>query len=321
MLVTLIIGPERIRRTYQKAPDISFLNFPAVVNSILPDNFSALFTSPGNYLLPLLLFALFLGYHLHFDKEIAEPTYNILDSLSRIFYRINKYLINFEAIIIIPLIAVFVRTLKKLDNSEYYVRLFLVMTVATIIILFGFFPLIIFLFSKGTKKPYKTLFGLLIPMIAALGSGDIFFTTVYSMRASKENFDIPRKIGAFNLSIYSLLSRGGTALISASCMLFILKSHSELELTFFQIFWVTAFSFLISFLSFQTPSMGFYLTISTMCAFYGRGLEKGFETLIPLLPFLSRLSVLIDTTEGQIINTIVARREDQSEDVPVSDFF
>jgi Na+/H+-dicarboxylate symporter len=319
VIVTLISNPRRIKITSQEPLPAENKGLLEVLHTIFPYNFFDVFQSGNDALFVLLLLAAVIGYHMHFDREIAEPAFNLFDSLSRLLYRINRFIISINFLFLIPVTAYMVLIFRETSSLSDYSSLIIVLLVVSVLFLFGLIPGVIMLL-KIKENPFKILFGLLVPAIAGSVSSDNFYMAGHSIICNNENLGITRKMGAPLQSIGILFSRTGTAAVSAVSMLFILKSYSNLELTFFQILWVVFFSFLASFLTFQNPVIPAYISLSLMCTLYGRGLEKGFLILVPVIPVLNRIAILLDGTVSNFTAYLISRKEEDRNIIPTNEY-
>jgi len=319
MLVTLIFSPERIPILMQDDLNVSVIHWEDYLNKLIPNNLFTLFSEGAEILLPLLGLSFLLGYHFFFDKEQAEPSFNLFDSLSRIFYRINHF---FVAYAYVPLffIALFgTIQIKNIEEIQLYGQLLLILTVASFITVGLIYPLILYFFG-GRDNPLSHVYAILAPLIGALASGDIFFNYGILTRHIKGNEGIPREVAGLSVPLLTLFARSGTALVASSSMLMIIRSYTSLEITLFQVLWVFLFSFLLSFALSAAPRMGVYVMLTLLCRFYGRGLEEGYMLLIPILPVLTCFSAFLDTAVITLITRLTAFHEDLIDNVKTHDY-
>ena len=103
-------------------------------------------------------------------------------------------------------------------------------------------------------------------------------------------------------------------------MLLIIRSYTSLDLTPYQILWVFFFSFIFSFALSHAPRLGIYALLSLLCGSYGRGLDRGYILLIPMLPILIGFSALLDTVCIVLLTRITAYNMDLLDDVPSKEF-
>ena len=282
-------------------------SIPEVLRSIIPINSFAIFTYAGDFILPALLFSLFLGTQLVHDKEEAEPVFNLFDSFSRILYKMNALFSEIFTAFLIPVTTIMVIHIRSITDFASYFGLIRIIAIATTVILFGFYPLVYFLVSR--RRPYSDMRVFLSTIIASLFTGDNFINSQILLRTMKENGGIKRKITGYSIPLLTMFSRAGTAMVTCVSLLTILKSYSSLELTAFQIFWVMGASVLISTLLFAQSYMGVYTALIISCSLYGRGLLEGYVLILPILPVLTIFAGILDNANTAFI-TMALGNED-----------
>ncbi|MDA3851162.1 MAG: cation:dicarboxylase symporter family transporter [Spirochaetaceae bacterium] len=309
MVTTLIFNPERIPILMQEDLSFSIIHWKVYLDNIIPGNLFSIFSENASMLLPLATLSFLLGYHFIFDKEQSEPAYNLFDSFSRIFYRINSFFVKYAYIPLFFITLGSMIQIISIAEFQLYGQLLLILSVSSLIILLILYPLTIYIVG-GRETPMAHLYAILAPLTSALVSGDLFFNYGILSRHIKENEGIPREIGGLTLPLLTLFARAGTAMVAGSSMLIIISSYSSLEITLLQVIWVFVFSFLLSFALSAAPRMGVYVLLTLLCKFYGRGLEEGYMLLIPILPILSCFAALIDTAVITLVTRLTAFQED-----------
>jgi Na+/H+-dicarboxylate symporter len=266
------------------------------LRGMLPTNGFEIFQTAGNFIVPALLFAFFLGTQLYHDKEEAEPVYNLFDSFSRMFYKMTGLFTSFLTFTLFSLSFDSVRHMSKIPDLGSYFTLIRLVVAASLIILFALQPLVVYILTR--RNPYKEMMTFLPGIVSAMFSGDNFINMLVMTRTLKENAGVKRKLSALSLPFFTLFSRSGSALITAVSMLTILKSYSSLELTAFQVFWVIGISILVSYTLFAQSYLGIYTALITACTLYGRGLEDGYVLILPVLPILILIAGLLDSVNS-----------------------
>ena len=267
--------------------------FAEYLRQIIPVNAFQIFRLSADFMLPALLFAFLLGTQLYHDREEAEPVYNLFDSFSRMFYRMNILFTRVLSLTLFSLSYESLSHIRRISDFSSYFSLIRLVLLTTIIILAVLQPLAYFAITR--KNPFHEMKAFLPGIIVSLISGDNFINMIVMTRVLKENSGMKRKINGLVLPFLTLFSRAGSALITALSMLTILKSYSSLELTAFQIFWVIGISILVSFILFSQSYMGIYTALITGCALYGRGLQDGYILILPVLPVLLLAAGLLDS--------------------------
>lgn len=319
MIVTLIFSPERIPILMQEDLNYSVIHWENYLNRLIPENLFTLFSEEAEILLPLLGLSFLLGYHFFFDKEQAEPSFNLFDSLSRIFYRINRFFVSYAYIPLFFIALYGTIQIKNIDEIQLYSQLLLILAVSSFVTVGLIYPMILYFFG-GRDNPISHVYAILAPLVGALASGDIFFNYGILSRHIKENEGIPREVAGISVPLLTLFARSGTALVASSSMLMVIRSYTSLEITLFQVLWVFLFSFLLSFALSAAPRMGIYVMITLLCRFYGRGLEEGYMLLIPIMPILACFSAFLDTAVITLITRLTAFNEDLIDNVKSNDY-
>ena len=110
----------------------------------------------------------------------------------------------------------------------------------------------------------------------------------------------------FSLPLFSSFARGGTALVTSICFVTILRSYSSLGFTVFDILWIFAVSFIISFALGSFPQGGTFVSLTVICSMYGRGFEAGYLLLRPAIPVLCSFAAALDVLSAITGSYIVA---------------
>ncbi|MEI8094805.1 MAG: cation:dicarboxylase symporter family transporter [Spirochaetales bacterium] len=318
-LFILLFSPERIPITSRRETELIFRSWNDTLANLVPKNLFQILTGGADFLLPLYALSFLLGLHFHFDRTVTEPTVNLFDSLSRIFYHLNSFVVEVLGWGMIVLGAAWLVQIRLIQDISLYFQIFAVLLVATLFVLLVVLPLLLFLLVDR-KNPFPWIFGLMGAGIGAFFSGDSFFSLSLATRMTRENLGVPRKVGAVNLPLFSMFGRAGTALTSTIAFFIILKSYSSLEISLDQILWTISFAFLLSFALPSVPGLGAYINLSLLCSFYGKGLENGYLNLQPILPVLVSFSALLDVYLASFCSFLVTRHENLQKEIPPNQF-
>ncbi len=314
-LFILLFSPERIPITSRRETEVIFRSWNDTIANLVPKNLFQILTGGADFLLPVYLLSFILGLQFPFDREVTEPTVNLFDSLSQIFYHLNSFIVEILGFGMIVVSAAWLTQVRGIQDIQLYFQVFAVLSLAAAFVLFVVLPAVLWFFG-GRENPYKWIFGMLGAGLAAFFSGDSFFSLGLVSRLARENLGIPRKVGAFNLPLFAMFGRGGTALTSTIAFFIILKSYSSLEISIEQILWTIVFAFGLSFALPSVPGLGTYINLSLLCSLYGRGLENGYLTLQPVLPILVSFSALLDVYVGSLAALLVTRHEKLQKIIP-----
>ncbi|RLW70983.1 MAG: hypothetical protein B6D68_00130, partial [spirochete symbiont of Stewartia floridana] len=292
--LAFLFNPGRIPVTAGQIPPIVISGFWDVLHDIFSIESMRNPGQEGSILLFLVVPAFLLGWHFHHDKEIAEPSFNLFDSLSRILYRMNRYILILMPFFLGILVFHTSYTLRTTVNFQPFMPLLRRLLYLCIIFIAILFPLALWLLGRE-KSPLRTLRSLSGVFLGAFISASMMFNYGNLTLHLKEKLKIQRQMAALAAPIHLMLTRGGTALISAICMITIIRSYSSLEITFFQAAWTAFFSFLVSFVLAAAPDHGLITSLVILGNLYGRGLENGWSILTPIIPLLIMVCSLLDT--------------------------
>ncbi len=314
-----LLAPERIPIIVETNRLYSFPGAEEILFSTFPKNLFRIFVGEGDFLLPLVLFSIFLGLNFSFDKIHTRPAIQIFDSFGRIFYHMNRFVLEILGFGLIVLSSAAVVTLRTTSELELYKQLLLLVGLLTGIIVLVIYPLILYLFIRE-ENPFKFLYAVAAPALAALLSGNAYFSLSPLAPHVKENLGIPRKIGATTLPLFTLFGKAGTAMVSSVTFVVIVRSYSSLGFGIDTLLWVLVFSLLTSFLTGSVPGLGVAVSLATMCGLYGRGIEDGFLIVQPVIPLLISFAVLLDVLTAALGSLLVAYSEESNKNIYVKDY-
>lgn len=314
-LFILLFSPERIPITSRRETELIFRSWNDTLANLVPKNLFQILTGGADFLLPVYVLAFVLGLHFSFDRAVTEPTVTLFDSLSRILYHLNSFVVEVLGFGMIVLSAAWLTQVRLIQDIQLYVQVFAVLSVAAVVVIFVVLPAVLWFFG-GRENPFKWIFGMMGAGLGAFFSGDSFFSLSLATRLSRENLGVPRKVGAVTLPLFAMFGRAGTALTSTIAFFIILKSYSSLEISLEQILWTVTFASLLSFALPSVPGLGAYINLSLLCNLYGRGYENGYLTLQPVLPILVSFSALLDIYVGSLAALLVTRHGKMQKIIP-----
>lgn len=317
--IVLLFSPDRIPIIIENQISYNFPGYRDILRSVFPISLFQVFTENSNFLLPVTFFGFFLGLNFSFDKVMTRPAYQFFDAMSRILYHIGSFIVEILGFGMIILAANFTMQIINAPQLVLFNQLIILLIINTIIIIFGIYPAFIY-FLGGKQNPYKIMYALLGPSLAALASGNSYFTLTSLILHLKENLGVPRKIGSSTLPFFTLFGKAGTAAVTSITFFLILKSYSSLSISPGGVLWIMLFSMLTSLLAGSVPGIGVLVSLATMCKLYGKGIEEGFLIIGSIAPILVSFSVLIDTVTAGVSSYLIAYHEKGNKEIPVKDF-
>ena len=292
ILVTTIFSPSRIPfLTVEQAEAVS-LNTAYNILQIFPSNMFAAVLSDGIYLLPICVFAFFLGMGLSYDKNYTKPIISLVDSLSRIFYHIASFFSEILGFIMIALSAYWAVRFHTALRAEVFRDIMLLLGVFSVILGFGILPLFLYLL-RPKVNPWRVLYGSLAQALAGFFSGDINFTMPVLLRSLKENLGIRRRSNTITVSLFAIFGRAGSAAVAAIAFMVVINSYSSLGITVRDAFAIGVSALLISFLLAGYPGSGAYVALAVLSIGDGR-FEAGYLIMRPIFFYLIAVGTFLD---------------------------
>jgi Na+/H+-dicarboxylate symporter len=302
----LAVSPERIPILADTEAEAAGFSAAAFFRGLFPDNLMGVFLSP-DFLYSVVVLAIFLGLVLQAERVNAKPATILFDSLSRVFYHLNSYFVEFLMVAVPVLAADSVLRLRNVPDLSIYGGLLALIAADVLIVALGVVPLVLYL-ACGRKNPYRWLYALTAPALAGLISGDSSFALGSLIKHAKESLGIRRRANAVSVPIALLIGRAGTAMVASVSFIIILRSYSSLGISFTQVLWVIGSSLLFSLVLGAVPGTGALSAVVNLCALYGRGFESGYLIIKPIALPLIALGAALDVIVAGAASLITAKR-------------
>ncbi|MCL2006912.1 MAG: cation:dicarboxylase symporter family transporter [Treponema sp.] len=296
---TLFFPPSRIPILIEEQAEAISLSTLDNVLNIFPSNMFASITGDGIFLLPVCIFAFFLGMGLSYDKHYTKPIVAIIDSLSRIFFYIVTFFSEIMALLLIVLSAYWAIQFHHVLRTDMFRDLILLLGVFSIVMGFIILPLFLY-FIRPKTNPWALLYGSISQALAGFFSGCINFTLPMVLLHVKENLGVRRRSNTITVSIFAIFGRAGSAMVAAVAFIVIINSYSSLGIPMSDIMIIALRALIISFLLAGFPGNGAYIALAVLCLDFSRGFEAGYLILKPLAFYLIAVGTFLDI----MINTV-----------------
>jgi Na+/H+-dicarboxylate symporter len=319
ILVTLCFPPARIPILIEEQVAAISLNTAENIIELFPSNMFSALVSDGVYLLPVYIFAFFLGIGLSYDRAYTKPIIGIIDSLSRVFYHIASFFSEILGVVMIALSAYWTIRFYGVLRADIFRDLIFLLGIFSVVFGLGILPLFLY-FLKPRTNPWAVLYGSLGQALAGFFSGDINFTIPVLLRHIKENLGTRRRSNAITLSLFTTFGRAGSAMVAAMAFIVIIKSYSSLEIPPADILRIGIRALFISLLLAGHPGDGAYTALAVLCLGYGRGFEASYLILKPLAFYLIAIGTFLDVMITSFAAYGLARRNGFQEDKSLRHF-
>lgn len=303
---TLFFSPARIQIVNGEQPAAAFIDISGAILELFPSNMFTALVSDGIYLLPACFFAFFLGVGLSYDRNHAKAVTNLIDSLSRVFYKVAAFFSHILAVFLIALGAYWAFHFRQVLETGMFRDLIILLGILSGVLGFIILPLFLY-FLKPKVNPWAMLYGSLAPALAAFFSGDVNFTLPVLMRHVKENLGARRRANAITLSLFTIFGRAGSAMVAVIAFIVIINSYSSLGIPVQDVMGIGIQACVISCLLVRHPGDGAYTALALLCQNYGQGFEAGYLNLQPLAFYLVAVGAFLDVMIAAFASCVISR--------------
>lgn len=265
-----------------------------LVHFTFPSSIFSTFSGSSTWILPLLIFSLAFGLAVAHDPVMARPLIPVLDVISRTAYLINTFISEILGILLIAVSLNLFLVLRNTGVPAEYRGILFSAGVAAVVVLFGVFPLA-YRILGGKENPYVLLYGMLGPLLAAAGSGSIFFSSGSAIRHLSESLGVKRDTNATIFPLALMTGRAGSALVVASAFIAMFLSYSRNGPGFAQLLLLLVlvpFSVFVASAGIRSDISGM---LSLVCVLFGQGFQNGGSLLMPVAIPLSILAAILDS--------------------------
>lgn len=304
LISILIVKLPRIPITVDVAAEIKGINVKQLILSLFPySGFAALLD--GSFLLVSLVAAFLIGWESASEEIMFKPIFALADSASKLFYNIATFFTEIMSVFCIAIVCFWAVQFRGIIEMGIYTPMILLLFVDFLIVVGVIYPLILH-FVCHDPHPYKVLYASIAPMVLSFFSGDANLALPLANRHCRESLGIRRRSRGFTYPLFANFARGGSALVSAVSFILIWRSYSSLGISFFDVLWIFALSFGLSFIFGGIPTGGAFILLTILCNEYARGFETSYLLLQPASLIMGSFATLLDTVTAMFGSYIVA---------------
>jgi len=253
------------------------------------------FVKSGDCLIPVILLALIFGYAFRPTTQVIRPAYITLNSISEAMFRLARLVARFLWLGIFFLSGSWFYSIFR-DGSVHYSWSFLSLCIiVALVALFVVVPLIFSLATGFRRSPYKQLSRLLSAAIASFFSVNYLFSQSALYTDCRTNLGIQKNIVSTALPLHSVLTRGGSALISTMCSCSLIYAINGSLPTVLQAVTVAFACTLVSFICCLHAGYEVLFSVTFALGLLDLNLAGKEFSLIGLLPLINGIALMIDT--------------------------
>lgn len=304
LLSILIVALPRIPITGEKISEVPTINIKEMILNIFPfSGFDSL--KDGIFLLPVFFLAAFVGGACASDTNESKPLLSLFDSAMKLCQTMSAFFVEWLSVGMIGISCYWMLQARTIFAEPTFFPIFFMLLADFVIVAGIIYPLILRFLCRDLR-PYHVLYASICSIITGFFTGDANLSLLTNYRHSKESLGIHDETNNFTLPLFSIFARGGTALVTTICFVMILRSYSSLGFTILDVIWIFAVSFVTSFALGNFPVGGTFVSLTVICAMYGRGFEAGYLLLRPAMPILCSFAAAFDVLSAITGNYIVA---------------
>ncbi|MDR0643776.1 MAG: cation:dicarboxylase symporter family transporter [Treponema sp.] len=321
LVATILFPPARIPITQDGQVENISLSTLQNIADIFPQNMFSALVSDGVYLLPVYVFAFFVGLGLSYDRNFTKPVISLIDALSRIFYYIASFFSEVLGVALIALSAYWAFHWRGIGKvlSEFW-SLIVLLAVTSALLGFIVFPLLLYFIVKNKPRPWALVYSSISSALCAFFSGDVNFTLPVLFRHMKESLGVRRRVTAVTVPLLTAFSRAGSAMVAAISFIVIIKSYSSLGITTVDIISIGLRALSISFLLARHPGDGAWIALAVLCTDYSQGFEAGYLILKPIAFYLIAIGTFLDIMLTNFAVYAIAKISELQEDKAMRQF-
>ncbi len=273
--------------------DIVSPTFESVKALAVSDNAFTQLSLRSTHLLPMIILALIAGYSIKPSYEAIRPAYVITNSFAEAMLRLSKICALLFAIPVMILSADFFSSHQLTSLLSAALPLLGVYLILTLLMLLLVLPLLYSLYTGFHQgSPYRILFRGFAGLISSFFFQSTLESTPTLIALSEQNNRTKKRIAGTAIPLYSILGKGGSALLASATLVIILRNQVDMSMTLMlSIVLFTAFVSLIS--SFAMKSEVAFIMISAYVGIGSAGLSIPAAVII-ILPFIQGLAALLN---------------------------
>lgn len=317
VLSILLVTLPRIPITGEKVTEVAAIDVKSLVMQLLPySSFETLLG--GAFLLPVFLFAGLIGGGCTTDETASRPVIVIIQSAYRLFYSIMTFFVEWLSVGMIAIAAYWMMSAKP-AFAKTFMPLTIMLLVDFVLIVGVLYPVLLRLVCKDLR-PWHVLYASICPVLAAFFSSDANLALQVNWRHGRESLGVHSRVSGVTFPLFSIFGRGGASLVAAICFVVLLRSYSPIGLKVFDVLWIFAMSFGLSFVLGGIPAGAPYVLLTVLCTAYSRGFDASYLLLRPAVPIFCSFAAAIDAASAVFGSYIVGVKTQRIEHIDIKHY-
>ena len=284
------------------------------LEDLVPDNIFGAASDNGN-MLQVIFFAIFFGIGLILiPDDKSKPVKDFFDGFNEVILKMIDIIMLAAPYGVLALMAALVVEAPSADLF-YALLYYSASVIAGLIIMIGFYILIVWIFTK--KTPGFFLKGISPAQLLAISTSSSAATLPLTMERVEEHMGVDPKVTSFVLPIGATINMDGTSLYQAVAAVFIAQAFG-LDLTFGTQLGIIATATLASIGSAAVPGAGMVMLVIVLAQ---AGIpEAGLALIFAMDRPLDMLRTSVNVTGDAAVCMIIANSQGQLHDPQVKNW-
>ena len=252
------------------------------------------FVKSGECLVPVVFLALIFGYAIRPTSEIIRPAYITLNSFSEAMFRLARRVSQLLWVGIFFLSGAWIENVIT-DGTVFVSWRFLILLFASsFLVLFGLIPLLYALCTGFRRSPYRQILRLFSSAVAAFVSGNYLFSQSTLYTDCRINLGIQKNVVSTALPLHSILTKGGSSMVSALCTCAFIAAATGTVPTVVQMVTIAFACTLVSFVCCLHAGYEVLFTTAFALRLLNVDISGSEFAIIGMLPLLNGIALLFD---------------------------
>jgi len=252
------------------------------------------FIKSTDCLLPIILIALIFGYAVRPTSEIIRPAYITLNSISEVMFRLARKIASLLWIGIFFISGSWFHQLWTDATVFYSWRFMVICCITGLGMLFIVIPFVYALMTGFRRNPYRQIIRLLSAGVASFFSVNYLFSQTALYTDCRINLGIQKNVVSTALPLHSVLTKGGSALVSAMCTCSLVLAINGSLPTPVQTVTIALACTLASFVSCLHAGYEVLFTTTFALGLLKVSISGAQFAIIGMLPLLNGMALLLD---------------------------
>ena len=268
--------------------------------------------------IPAIIASFILGVALTPSSDIIRPAYTVMNSFSEVMYRIHRTLTFFGGCYVYVASTSFFLGVWQEKTALAVPQPFVSLFVSVLLVILIILPLLFAFFTGFKKNPYGVIGRGLSGMITAFVSNNIFASYLIGESLSRCNLGIQKRIASTTTPLSILISRGGTAFVSTTIVITLLKTLGA-DISMEALVLISLSIAAASFLSFMFSGIEVAAISVIALKMLNINVYGAEAAIISLITFVNGCALMIDMLISLMANAISGVRTKTDAKIPLKD--